>query len=339
MPLSILQPNPAPSIPTPPKTLGLYERWLWISPFNVTRELTAFVNGTQVIRGMTGRYAPPVLAVRDVIPGIPGQRMREIHHDMRELDLPLFALADDRVAFQALLSQMVRDFDPVAGSGTLRHIAIDGTTSDLFCRCVGGLGIDSEGSMGPHAATPTLVFQADDPYWYGDIIQQSFSGGAPVNWFAMLPVQLGSASVLGDTTIDNVGDVKAWPIWTIQGPGSNPTLTNQRTNEVVSLAASLGAGDRVIIDTRPGYKTVRGPNGLNYRRYLTDYALWGLLAGKNSVTLSMSGATSASYITLAYRPAYLVPGGPAVTRGDAINSPPSPVSTSGIYSDVYSDGY
>lgn len=343
MPISILQPPTAAAPPPAQKVAGPLERWLWISARNVTRELTHFVDGAQVLKGMVGRYAPTPYMMRDVIPGVPGQRMREIHHDMRELDMPLLLMSDGYNDLQALISQMVRDMDAVAGTGTLRHVAIDGATSDLFCRCVGGLGVDSEGQSGPIAHKATLVFQADDPYWYGETIQQSFSGATTTAWFDILPVHIGNAGVLGDVVINNVGDVTAWPIWLIQGPGSNPTFTNVTTGQTLSLAVTLGATDRVTIDTRPGFKSVVGPSGVNFRQYLTNRQLWGLASGHNSVNLSMSGADASSYVTLAYRPPLLVPGLPSVAQPPPVS--PVPVTTvpggpaQGTYTSLYGSGY
>jgi hypothetical protein len=40
---------------------------------------------------------------------------------------------------------------------------------------------------------------------------------------------LSASSVLGASSIDNPGDVPAWPLWTVQGPTTQVQLTNTTT--------------------------------------------------------------------------------------------------------------
>lgn len=294
-------PTPAPTI------LSDRERWIWISPRGVVRELTGFVDDTEVLRGMAGRNAPPVVVQRDVVPGLAGARVREIRHDIREVDVPLIAASNSFDDLQALVSQISRDMNAVDGEGILRRVDKQGNEFDLFCHCVAGLGLNDEGSMGPAAARMALVFVASDPYWYAQRRVLSFGNSSAVDWFPMLPLKVGSAGVLGNVQVPNAGDVVSWPIWTINGPGNNIVLTNNTTGQVVELDHALTSGQQAIIDTRPGYKSVTGPAGVNWRRYLVHRSLWGLVAGANEVNLTMGSATSASYVSLSYRPALLAP--------------------------------
>jgi len=286
-----------------------HDRWLWITPDGETLDLTRFTEGFAVIKGMSGHLAPPVEVRREVIPGRAGAITRNVRHGVREMAVPLWAQAADWDALQALLARLVRYMDPVAGEGIMRFLGKDGRVSELACRCVAGLGLDRAGEQGPSNHKLMAIFQADDPYWYGDWTTIPFSGADPAEWFNILPLTLGSSTVLGEVEIDTKSDVETWPVWTIVGPGSAPSLINVSTNRALSFkpTASLTAGQALIIDTRPGIKTVIGPDDANWRPLLVQRALWPLAKGINKVNLAMVGSTPESYVSLAYRRRSLVP--------------------------------
>ncbi len=290
---------PAPSGPGP----SLRERWIWIAPDSTEFELTNFTNGVEVVKGMSGRGAPPVRIDRDRVPGKPGERSRSISHGIREFSMPLFVDGRSFRGLHELLETLTNYMDPVSGVGTLRCVNRDGDTSDLFCRLVSGLGIDGEGSSGPSFFRPILVFQADDPYWYGPIQTRGFAGDSSQSWFPWLPIRLGRSSVIGETSITNDSPVETYPVWTLVGPGSDPTVANDTTGRTVALEfpAPLTTGQVVTIDTSEYVKSVTGPTGTNWRKYLTQRSMWPLAPGYNSITLAMSGTTSESYISVSYR--------------------------------------
>jgi tail protein len=237
-----------------------------------------------------------------VIPEQPGAVVQSIRHDVREFDLPLYAATTSYDALQVLLTEMAYDMDPVAGEGILRRISKSNALSDLFCRCVSGTGIEGEGANGPIAHKPTLIFQAYDPYWYREPVALRFVVGGQTGWFPMLPVHLGASAVIGDVQVENTGHVESWPTWTITGPGTDVTLTNNTTNETIAILRELSAGQQVVIDTYTGQVT-----GANWRRYLTRRVMWALQPGMNDLTLTMNNSTPSSTIDMVYRPRTLAP--------------------------------
>ena len=153
-----------------------------------------------------------------------------------------------------------------------------------------------------------MVVRATDPYWYdtADIVNTYVSGGTPPAFFPFFPLRLSSSSVFASPVVVNDGDVEAWPVWTIVGPGSAIVLRNLTVGSVLSLPVTLGVDEAVTIDTRPGVKTVRNSSGLSLFGSLTwDSALAALVKGPNTLALEMSGATPASSIMLSYRRRFL----------------------------------
>ncbi len=282
---------------------SLRERWFWIAPDETEFELTRFTNGVEVIKGRGGRGAPPAVINRYQVPGKPGQRTSSVAHGLREFTMPLFVDGGDFEGLHTLLEKLVTYMDPVSGEGTLRRMGRDGSQNDLFCRLATGLGIAGEGSSGPAYFRPVLIFQADDPYWYGQTKTKGFAGTAAKPWFNILPLQLGSSSVLGNASIVNDSKIETYPVWTIKGPGSAASFLNTTTGKqfAVDFPVTIGPTDTVVIDTREYVKTVTGPGGANWRRYLSPRSLWPLVGGENKITLTLNDTTEASYVSVAWR--------------------------------------
>lgn len=146
-----------------------------------------------------------------------------------------------------------------------------------------------------------VEFYASDPWWY-DVSDssQDFAIGTPATFFPLFPMRLASSDVFADTTIDNTGDVEAWPVWIITGPATSIVLRNLTTGKLLTIAVPLSAGETVTVDTTRGVKTILTNTGFNAFGLATGN-LWPLAEGSNSVRLEMSGATAASTISLRWR--------------------------------------
>lgn len=292
------------------------EQWFWVSPLGFTRELTAFVADTEVQKGIISRYAPKVTINRRVTPFRAGATTTQRRHDIRTLPFPLAAKAANVTALQTILADLSREMNAVAGEGILRYVGLDARVSELFCVQTALLDtvpwVGSDGT--PAGQKCTLQFEADDPYWHAYVNDGGFGGSAPGSWFPGLPWALGGSSLLGDVTIESHSDVDVYPVWLINGPtDGDVTATVSRVDDLGNpftetwhlIMPALVAGETVTVDT--GSKTVTGPDGSNWFRYLTEYNLWGLEPGDNPISLEMSGATDVSSITYSYRDLLLAP--------------------------------
>lgn len=293
------------------------ERWLWISADgSTTIELTQWVNNTEVMKaGMRGRWHPKPVITRVVIPDRPGQYTQNRRHEYRTWTLPLAARGSDIAALQATLYSLAQQMDPLDGPGILRYIGVDGRISDLYAVQTADLDpSDWVGSSASAGQMMVLTFEADEPYFLAEEVPYYWTGTDPFPWYGIggsgywFPITLGGSSVLGNVVVASYSDAPAWPIWDIVGPGADPILTNVTTGKTFALTGvSLAAGDVLHIDLSEGVKTVMGPNGANWFPYLTDDSLWPLVKGDNELVLSLSGATSASYIALRFRPRRIAP--------------------------------
>jgi hypothetical protein len=282
----------------------------WIDPVGVSTTLNGGAD-MFVEWDVSGRFAPPSRFDEEGIPESDGSRLRAVRHETRDFSMPVWVEAADQGSLRTAVRSLVSALNPKRGDGTIRVTSPLGDQREIVCRVVAGLeGAERIGdTTGVWMQMFPLVFRAHNPYWR-DIsdIGDTYTVGTPSTFFPFFPLRLSNAQVFTDASPDNVGDVPAWPVWTLTGPGSTIYLRNLTTGYLLSLDTVLGAGETVVVDTRPGAKTVTGGDGTNLFGDLSnDSYLWPLEPGVNSVRIEMSGATAASSVSLAFRPHYLSP--------------------------------
>lgn len=284
----------------------------WIDPAGGEHSLSRVVDPSflAVLVGRQRFFMPPVRMTEEIVPEQAGARLRDVQHGVREVDIPLYVAEETTVALRTTLREMMGWFDPTRGAGRLRVQSADGSQRELTARQVGeGLAvIESNELSGTHWQQLILTLRAVDPYWYNRTSTDlSYATGTgPATFFPFFPLKLSSSTVFGTPAIVNGGDVASWPIWTIIGPGSAIVITNLTTGESFSLSSVLLGGESIVVDTRPGMKSVTKNTGANlYGNLGPTSILWSLLAGNNSLQLEMSGSNSNSRINLSYTARYL----------------------------------
>jgi hypothetical protein len=211
-------------------------------------------------------------------------------------------------SLRAKIRALVHAMRPKAGPGTLTVANELGEKRSLTCYCTGGMEGDEaiDVTLPGHWWKVALKFYAEDPWWYGDAASINLGLGAGANFFPIFPLVLAPSTVQGTFTVDlSAADAVSYPLWTVTGPGSALSLTNQTTGQVITVNAALAAGQSMIIDTRPGFQSVRLDDGTNLMGAVaTDPALWPLVEDVNTVTAQLTGATSDSRITGVYAPRF-----------------------------------
>lgn len=257
----------------------------------------------------SGRFAPPHEREEDTVPGQPGARLRAVRHGPRDFSLALWITGTDEADLRTQMRSLTYRMDGVRGDGKIRVTAPGGDQREITCRVTGGLEMSEVlgESSGPTVQRAVATFRAVDPYWAdtADVVQDFTSAAAP-SFFPMFPLRLASSEVFVDSTIANDGDVAAWPVWHVYGPGSALVLRNLSTGERLELTATLSTGEFVTVDTRPGAKTITKNDGTNlFPQLSTMSALWALQRGPTLLRVEMTGTTSASSLRLTYRTRYL----------------------------------
>jgi hypothetical protein len=251
---------------------------------------------------------PPIEHNADVVPFQAGALLRSTRVGVRELDLNMVAIATGIPQLRAQLRSLIRAFNPLKGPGVLR-VACDTGTRELTARYSGGLELAESSEQGGRVWQKfVLTLIAHDPFWRAaDQVAQSWAMADPdLAFFPFFPLHLSASAVLGASSIDNPGDVSAWPLWTVRGPADELRLTNTTTGAVLNWTGSLAAGQEMVIDTRLGAKSVTDDSGANrYSGLVAGSSLWALEPGVNDVELTVAGAGTATRLELVFRSGWL----------------------------------
>jgi phage-related protein len=287
----------------------------WIDADGVTLTLSGpGVTTYQVDWGVSGRYMPKIEVQVDSIPGRAGGVLRGARHGVHEFVLPLSLAASTESSLRTLLRSLVDCMDPTRGQGRIRVTSPLGDQREITCAYAAGLEMEEKlgDSSGPGFQACPLAMVAYDPYWYdvSPVSSPVWTVTDAPTFFPILPIRLTASELVVDEVISNSGSVEAWPVWTIRGPGADILLTNQTTGQYLQFKSSfsLGDGQFVTIDTRPGVKAVTLDDGTNlYDQLEAASSLWPLRRGDNAVRLEMSAVTAVSSLQVSYWRRYLAP--------------------------------
>lgn len=245
---------------------------------------------------------PPFATTVLQTPLVDGDTPRFTLAQPRPLDVHLLIKGSNPTDYEAVRTALQGAMNPKLGNGWFRCTRSDGIQRDVFCRY--DTGFDGDESWGVASAAHQeyiLHFIAHDPYFYDPAATvQTFTASAATAFFPIMPLRLSSSNIGSGFSIFNNGDIDAYPVFTITGPGMNPTLTNTTTGKTVAATIALTAGQVLTIDTQA--KTVTREDGSNQFSTLSfASALWTLVAGQNAITLAMSGTGSGSQIQVSYK--------------------------------------
>ncbi|MFI1607857.1 phage tail protein [Streptomyces griseofuscus] len=237
-----------------------------------------------------------------------GARLRYAQPQPRGIVWPLYVYGEDHNEFIGRWRSLATAFTRTLrdGPGWLEIARPDGGRRRIavhYQEGFEGRGSKGYGIVSDYAA---VTLWCEDPYWIDptDVVVHRETGSL-TPFFQPYPT-VSSSQVLGATTVVNPGDVTVWPKWTVTGPASLITFTQQDTGEAFTLNPSavghgnLLAGQQVTITTDP--PTVRYQDGSNWVGALNwpGAVLWGLAPGDNAVTFQLDGSGPGSAVDLSF---------------------------------------
>jgi len=275
--------------------------------------------GIIMLPGATGLDAPPFELHADDSPNLDGGIFREARAVAREVMLPVYLYGIDRKTVRELKTRLVSSLNPKKGYCVLKFVEGDAVPRYLRCYYKGGM----EGSEAVDDAGFTwkkfgIQLTAYDPYFYSDsvqVAQWTFGDGtsflSDTNPF--FPLHL-TAGVVGGSqiTLENPGDIEAWPTWELVGPIKGFRFESPDGQAFGITAPEDGSdvipeGRTLVVDTRPGYKTLRDDQGANYWPMLdANPVLWPIPEGKSKCTVNIVPGTVAARVRVSFQPRYEV---------------------------------
>lgn len=282
-------------------------RWLWAGANGVVTDLTVWSGGSYVLGdGITGQISPTYDFATQPTAGVDGEQLQQVTPHAGTLVLPVDFVAADGAELRTRIRGLTHALRPRAGRGMLTAVADDGTARTLPCYYRKGL------EAGVYRVTrfrAALEFWAPVPWWRGDPVSVAYGLAAPTTFFPILPIVLSASTITGQTIVDLSGtDAPTWPVWTVTGPGTQLTLTNtyQRIQDDGTVAtvtqslvlnSTIGDGQAVTIDSRPGRQSVMRSDGVSLFPALgSDPAMFPLVDGVNTVAAVLANAGAASQI-------------------------------------------
>ncbi|MEV0472322.1 phage tail domain-containing protein [Streptomyces prunicolor] len=265
--------------------------------------------------GVSGLDLPPFDLHTDDSPNLDGSMFRGARAVARQVLLPVFVYGIDRRTLRDFKRKLANALNPKAGYCVLTFVEQDGIPRRLQCYYTGGMeGNESADTAGFSWISYGIQLNAVSPWFYSDTQQAaswSFGTAQPFLGNPFFPVRLDDGTPSSSTlTVDNPGDIEAWPVWSITGPlkefeFTGPDGTRFGIPAQAGGADCLQSGRTLTIDCRPGYKTVKDDQGTNYFPLMSSNpSLWSVPSGTSTFQTDLVSGSGTPTVKMALDPRY-----------------------------------
>ena len=252
------------------------------------RSITYTLSGTDATTGLTIQYLgdqgfglAPLRRITTRGPLQDGDSDIDFRLEPRVLQLPLMVVntssTSPRYQHYEIREKLLQIFRP----GDDAYITItrnDGTTTKtrrINVKVLGGLSFDVDPN-GYHVRT-VVQLRASDPTWYDPQDVDTIYTNANINGTQVYP---------------NSGNWDVFPVIQLEGPITNPVITNSTTGQSISIVGTIAFPSFYIIDLTYGAKTVVDDLGANKISTVTpssNLATWSIIPGNNTIAITGTG--------------------------------------------------
>lgn len=257
-------------------------------------------------QGRTGfGVAPTKLITRDGAAG--GTRWRRTRRGARNIVMPVLIFGDTRQSVEDKLRALIRLLQDDVTTPRLVATYPSGERVYADIHYSSGAdptyGTDTDGTSWCRWA---LNFLGPSAYWTSEkqisysIGTASIGRGLLRTGQSLSRLSLSSSQALGTVLVENPGDVDAYPIWNIKGPGDSFTATLPDGTGFVYNVPILST-EVITINTKD--KTVKDQTGANrYAALSTAPNLFSVPKGNTNIAVLMTGTTAASLVSMYFNP-------------------------------------
>ncbi len=253
--------------------------------------------------GLTGLGIPQSI-VRIDDSASDGGTWRFSKRGVREMDIPVVVFGDSRDTVETNLRRLSNLLHDRNGGTTLRASYDTGEVWELpDGHYVAGAESVRGDDGGLHWCRWVLTMQFATPFWIRQQAQ-SMSLGAGVTGRSLIPdlaeMRISSSQAIGALSVENTGDVEAYPVWSFRGPMDSVIVT-AADGSMFSYDVAIPLGTTVTVDTKAG--TVKNQSGTNlYANLGASPKLFPFPAGTSGVSVVAVNVTSNTLITVYYQP-------------------------------------
>jgi hypothetical protein len=249
-------------------------------------------SGVFVSAGVRGLGMPDATLFSSESPAVDGSRFRGYRFTAREVFWPVHIVHDPGMGWVDRDGAFWRTMRPDA-PGVWSVTDPNGNVRSLTCRWVSGGGdaLQLDPTSVGWATYGVYLVADEDPFWTGAPIIREFSAGAQVPFFDAAdspPFHISPSNLLAEATMNNPGDVDAFPIWRVDGPVTTVTVGVMGRTIVAPL--TVVEGESLTIDTRPTAQTAIRSTGVDVTGSLGAVDFAAIPPGASvPLTLSMTG--------------------------------------------------
>lgn len=252
--------------------------------------------------GSQGLGLPAVsIAKTDRLAG-DGSIVRGVRYEDRDVYLPVLIEGGSQGEVDQIRARLYDLLAPHRGPVTIR-VQSPTTGTDRYITGTLKDGLTGDFGDGYHAVWQTLglTFECPDPWWMGAqrLVEMRVSPGAKPflsETIPFFPIVLSGSVVQGRFDVVIEGDATVRPVWQIEGPGTDLTIT--AGGRRIAVTGAFPGGQHVTFDARTGDIT---PDRWGDVSLDSDPDLLRMEPGRQVVTVAMTGATPASLVRLIYR--------------------------------------
>jgi hypothetical protein len=265
--------------------------------------------GVQVL-AVSGLEDLPAIRAQDLSRGYQdGSMTGRDFFEARTITMQLQIMSDSKGSMFDYLDQLKNNLKPQqSGVGVLNLYLPNRNVQRVYARVRRRqLQIDPDYTYG--RATAVVEFFCPDPRVYNDISQlvsgTTATGVKTREYDRTYDLTYPTASVgkLSTFTLNTAGNYETFPVFTITGACSQPSITNLGTGAQLSFpTVTMAAGDTLTIDS--DFKTVLF-NGAPSRNLLSTASRWWSLAGSSTTDIGFSSASGVPTLTVTWRDAFI----------------------------------
>lgn len=224
----------------------------------------------------------------------------------RHITIEFIARGDNYEQVKQRRSELGRVLNPKLGLGTLTYVS--GSTVRLISGVAESVPYYPDGdSRGKRWQRGQVSFLCPNPYWRADTFTEEPTFEPLFQFPFEGEFEMGMQR--DQRVIVNDGDAVAPLRIEFHGPAVNPIITNRTTGEFIRIKQTLREGERMIIDTADGNKSVYFVNENGDERNVfnwidLDSSFFKLIVGENEIEYSADSDIQGATVNIEYSKLY-----------------------------------